>query len=113
MKPAVEWISRPSRPKTRFALEPRHEIVRQPHPLERRAEHELTGVEDERLVVDLDQFGQVLLCSLDVDVGVEVVAEDPEVSVDTHVHARGLQERGIVGVDLDPALLEQARDRAV
>ena len=62
MKPAVEWIRRPSRPRRALALEPRDEVVGEPDPLERRAEHELAGMEDERRsVVDLDELGQVLL----------------------------------------------------
>ena len=113
MKPAVEWISSPSRPRLDLALEPRDEVVRQPHPLERRAEHELAGVEDERLVADLDELGQVLLLLLHVDEGVEVVAEDAEVAVDAHVDARRLEQRRLVRVDLDPALAEQPRDGAV
>ena len=113
MKPAVEWISSPSRPRARLALEPRDEIVGQPHPLERRAEHELAGVEDERLVADLDQLREVLLLLLHVDEGVEVVAEDAEVAVDAHVDARRLEQRRLVRVDLDPALAEQPRDGAV
>ena len=53
-------------------------------------------------------------CSLlDVDEGVEVVAEDAEVAVDAHVDARRLEQRRVVRVDLDPALVEQPRDRAV
>ena len=64
------------------------------HALERRAEHELAGVEDERLVaVDLDQLGQVLLGLLDVDERVAGVAEDAEVAVDAHVDARRLEQR--------------------
>ena len=113
MKPAVEWISRPSRPKRRLSLQPGDEVVGQPHALERRAEHELAGVEDERLAVDLDQLGQVLLLLLDVDVRVAGVAEDAEVAVDPHVDARRLEQRRVVRVDLDPALAEQALDRPV
>ena len=43
-------------------LEPRDEVVGKPDPLERRAEHELARMEDERrLVVDLDELRQLLL----------------------------------------------------
>ena len=62
MNPAVEWISSPSLPERRLSLEPRDEIVGQRDALERRAEHELARMEDERLVVrDLDELGQPLL----------------------------------------------------
>src|SRR4029077_16260500 len=49
----------------------------------------------------------------DVDEGVEVVAEDAEVAVDAHVHAGRLEQRRLVGGDLDAALAEHTRDRAV
>ena len=45
-----------------LAFEPGDEVVREPDPLERRAEDELARVEDERVVaVDLDELGQLLL----------------------------------------------------
>ena len=114
MKPAVEWISRPRRPKGRLALEPCDEVVGQPDPLERRAEHELAGVEDERLlVVDLDELGQLLLRLLDVDVRIAGVVEDPEEAVDAHVDARGLDQLLVERVDLDAALVEEAANRPV
>src|SRR5262249_34604808 len=50
---------------------------------------------------------------LDVDERVEVVAEHAEVAVDPNVHAGRLQERRLVGVDLDAALAEEPRDGAV
>ena len=97
-----------------LALEPRDEVVRQRDALERRAEHELAGVQDERLVaVDLDELGQLLLLLLDVDVRVARVAEDAEEAVDAHVEARRLHQRRVVRVDADPALVEQSPDRAV
>ena len=97
-----------------LALQSRDEIVGQPHALERRAEHELAGVEDERLVaVHLDQLGQVLLSLLDVDERIARVAEDAEVAVDAHVDARRLEERFVVGLDADAPFGEQAPDRAV
>src|SRR5262249_2476411 len=96
-----------------LAVQPPDDVLGQPDALERRAEHELTWVEDERLAVDLDELGQVLLGLLDVDERVEVVAKDPEIAVDAHVDARRLQERRVVGLDLDPAFLQQAGDRAV
>ena len=84
-------MSSPSRPSDDLALEPRDEVVGERDPLERRAEHELAGVEDERAVVaDLDQLGEVLLRLLRVDVGRRVVAEDAEVAVDVEVDRRRL-----------------------
>ena len=59
MKPAVEWISSPSRPSELFPLEPGDEIVRELHTLERRSEHELAGMQDERIaVLHLDELRQ-------------------------------------------------------
>ena len=65
------------------------------------------------LAVDLDELGQLRLLDLDVDVRVPVVVEDPEEPVDADVDARGLQERGVVRVDLDAALRDAAGDRRV
>ena len=70
-------------PERRLSLEPRDEIVGEPHALQRRAEHELAGMEDERLVRgDLDELRQLLLLELHVDVRVAGVPEDPEEPVD-------------------------------
>ena len=104
----------PEPPERRLPLEPGDEVVRQRDPLERRAEHELARVEDERpLLVDLDELGQVLLRLLDVDERVARVAEDAEVAVDADVDARRLEQRRVVRVDLDAALVEQALDGSV
>ena len=114
MKPAVEWIRRPRRPKELFPSNRRHEVVGQPDPFERRGEDELARVEDERRVaVDLDQLGQVLLRLLDVDVRVTGVVEDAEVAVDADVDARRLEQRLVVGVDPDAPLVDQPPDRPV
>ena len=93
------------------ALEPRHEVVRQLHPLGGLAEHELAGMEDERLVVgDRQQLGQVRLRRPRVDEGVAVVAEHPEAAVEVEVDRRGLEVRRVVRVDPDPARLELRAD---
>ena len=54
------------------------------------------------LVVDLDELGQLRLLHLDVDERVAVVVEDAEQAVDANVDARRLQQRVVVGIDLDP-----------
>ena len=101
-------------PERRLALEPRDEVVGQPHALERRAEHELAGVEDERvLVVDLHELGQLRLLDLDVDERIAVVVEDAEEPIDADVDARRLEERRVVRIDLDLPLGEVAGDRRV
>ena len=97
-----------------LALEPRDEVVRKLHALERGAEHELTGVEDERrFVVDLDELRQLFLLGFDVDERVAGVAEDPEIAVDAHIDAGRLHQRIVVRLDLDLPLAEQASDRPV
>jgi hypothetical protein len=99
---------------TALPIESGDDIVREPDPLKRRAEHELTGVEDEwPLVVDLDELGQVVLRLLDVDEGVARVVEDAEEAVHPHVDARRLEQLAVIRLDLDPALVEQPRDRSV
>ena len=114
MKPAVEWISSPSLPSDDFPSSLATRSSGQPDPLEGRAEDELARVEDERLVVlDLDELREALLLRLDVDEGVARVAEHAKQAVDAHVEARRLHERGLVGVDADPARLDQTPDGAV
>ena len=97
-----------------LSLEARDEIVGKLHALERRAEHELAGVEDERpVLLDLDLLGQLFLGLLDVDVRIARVVEDPEVPVDAHVDARRLEERRVIRVDLDAAVGDEPLDGAV
>ena len=56
------------------------------------------------VLVHLDQLGQVLLLLANVDEGIAVVVENPEIAVDADVHARGLKQGIVVGFDLDPTL---------
>jgi len=98
----------------RLSLQSCHEIVRQPYALERRAEHELARMEDERgVLLDLDELGQVLLLLANVDIGVATVVENSKKAVDPDVHARGLEQRLVVGIDLDPAFCQEPGDRTV
>ncbi len=94
-----------------LTLQSRHEVIRQLDPLERLAEDELTGMEDERLVVlDPEQLGQVGLGRADVDVRVAVVAEDPEAAVEVEVDRRRLEVGRVVRVDPDVAGLDRRPD---
>ena len=98
----------------RLPLQPGDEIVRKHDSLERRSEHEFARVQDERsLIVDLDELRQVLLRFPDIDVGVPRVVEDAEEPIDADVDARRLEQRIVVGVDEDPTLVQQSRDRPV
>jgi hypothetical protein len=96
-----------------LAVEAGDEVFGKPDPLERRPEHELARVEDEGAILDRDQLGQLLLLDLDVDVGISVVVEDAKQAVDADVDARGLQERLVVGVDLEASLVQEPGDRGV
>ena len=48
-KPAVAWTISPRRPSSTLALDPGDDVVGQLDPLQRAPEHELAGVDDERL----------------------------------------------------------------
>ena len=94
-----------------LALQARDEIVGERDPLERRAEHELAGMQDERTtVLDLDQLREVFLRLLRVDVGRRVVAEDSEQAVDVEVDGRRLDRAVVERVDDDPARRELLTD---
>ena len=114
MKPAVEWIRSPSRPRE---LLPSRRATRSSgklDPLEGGTEDELARVQNERLcLADLDQLGQVFHLLLDVDERVAGVPEDAEEAVDAYVQAGRLQEGLVIGLDLDPALRELAPDGAI
>ncbi len=104
----------PEPPQRALALEPRHQVVGQLDPLERRAEHELAGVQDERLAaLDLDELGQPFLLPLHVDVRIPRVPEDPKEAIDAHIQAGRLHQGRVVWVDRDPALVDQAPDCSV
>ena len=115
MKPAVEWVSRPSRPSERLALEPRGDVVGQRDELEGRPEHELAGVQDERLVRrrSLDQVGEVGLVFGRVDERVLVVVEQPEVAIEPHIDARRLHHLGFPRLEPDAARVDLGPDVAV
>ena len=107
-------MRRPEPAQRALPFQPRDEIVRELDPFERLAEHELAGMEDERLVVgDADDLGQVRLRRARVDVGVAVVAEDPELAVEVEVDRRRLEAGRVVRVDADPARLEGRADVAI
>ena len=104
----------PEPAEARLPIQSRGDIGRKPNRLQRRGEHELPRVQDERLaLLHLDQLGQVLLRLLRVDVGSGVVAEDAEVAVDPEVDRRRLDPAFQQRVDHDRARLERLADRAV
>src|SRR5690242_6340779 len=71
-------------------------------------------MEDEgRVLLHFDELGEVFLLLANVDVRVAVVVKNPEIAVNAHVHAGGLEQRVVVRLDLDPALLQEARNRPV
>ena len=84
----------------RLAFQPACQVVGQGAPLERRAEDELTGVQDEGLaLLRLDQAGEIVLPDRRVDVRVSGVVEDAEQVVEADVDARRLHEVGVERVD--------------
>src|SRR5690625_5578867 len=83
-----------------LALQPGREISRQGYLLQRGCEDELARVQDERLVrADLDQPCQVRLLDRRIDVGILVVLEHPEETVEPDVDAGRLDETGVVGLE--------------
>src|ERR1700722_19887409 len=78
-----------------LALQAARDVVRERDHLEGRGQHELTRVQDERLVsVRLDFAGQVRLLNRRVDVRVAVVLEYAEIAVEPDIHAGRLEELG-------------------
>ena len=114
MKPAVEWVSRPSRPSDDLPSSRAATSSGSVTTSYVDAEHELARVQDERLVaVRLDQPGQVGLLVGRVDVRVPVVLEDPEEPVEADVDAGRLDHRRVVRVEADPAGVDLGPDVAV
>jgi hypothetical protein len=80
-------------------------------------------VEDECLVaLDRDELGELVHRLLHVDVGIAGVVEHPELAVDPHVDARGLDQRLVVGVEdqapggdlfLDRSVAEDHRGQSI
>ena len=97
-----------------LALEAGDEVVGEGNTFERRAEDELTRVQDERGAVgDLHELGEILLRELGVDVGRRVVAEHAEVAVAVQVDGGRLDRRVAERLDHDAARRELLADRDV
>ena len=93
-EPGGDVGEQPEASERRLAVEAGDDVVGDRHHLERGAEHELAGMEDEATVVgDLDELGEVLLRLLRIDEGRRVVAEHAEVAVDPQVDRRRLHAR--------------------
>ncbi len=104
----------PQPPEAGLALEAADEVVREPDPLDRRAEDELARMQHEDVVLgDRDQLGELLLVLLDVDCPQVVIAEDAEVTVDVQVDRGRLDAALPERVDADPAASELFTDRLV
>ena len=108
-------VNKKSEPaKARLPLEPGDQIVGEGDAFEGAAEHELTGVEDERAVLfDVDELGEILLRLLRIDVGSGVVAEDAEQRVAVEVDRRRLDRRLVERIDHDAPGGELLADGAV
>jgi hypothetical protein len=91
-----------------------NEVVGHLHDLLRAPEHELARVDHEGLVlVDLDELGQVVGRRSEVDRGHAEVVEDAERAAQAQVDRGRLNHRWIPRLDPDPALVDEAADRAV
>ncbi len=89
-----------------LALDAGGEFVSEAHDLEGRGEHELAGMQDERLAVgDLHQRGEVVLLDRRVDVRVQVVVEDAEPAVQPYVDAGGLDQLAVERLEVELATL--------
>lgn len=103
MKPAVECVSRPSRPNEDLPSQPSGEVVGQSEKLQRRAEHEFARVQHEGFPVDrLHQAGQLVLLLGRVDVGVASVVEHPKQAIEPDVDAGRLDQGVVERVDPQP-----------
>ena len=97
-----------------LALQPRGDRVGEGEALEGGGQHELAGVEDEGVAVgNLDEGGEVLHALLRVDVGVLRVVEDAEEPVHAAVHAGGLDERRVIRIDAQVAIVDGTFNIAV
>ena len=98
----------------RLALHTGDQVVGEPHPLNRRAEHEFARVQDERFIVlDRQALGQVFGRLAHVDVGIAVIPEDAEVAIETDVERRRLDRVLADRVDRQPSGGKRFGDRAV
>ena len=113
-KPAVAWTISPSRPRLDLpSIRATTSSGISTYSL-RAAERELAGVDHERLVaLDHDLLGEVRRRVAQVDRRGAVVVEHAERVAQPQVDRRGLDERGVPGVDHDAALRDEAADRAV
>ena len=97
-----------------LTFQARGDLVGQREALEGGGQHELAGVEDERVAFgDLYQRGQLVLAQLRVDVGVLRVVEDAEEPVHAAVHAGGLDERRVIRIDAQVAIVDGTFNIAV
>ena len=95
-------------PERALALDALHEVVRQAEALSRRPEHELARMQDERgPVLHLDELGDVVERSREVDERVPARAKDAEAVIEPDVDGCRLHAARVERVDDDPP----ARDR--
>ena len=114
MKPAVEWIRSPRRPRE---LLPSSLATRSSGSFTRSSVEPSTNSPGWRMNAVSSSISTSSVSSscsgFDVDERVAGVAEDPEIAVDADVDAGRLHQRIVVRLDLDSPLAEQASDRPV
>jgi hypothetical protein len=110
----VTWPEKPGPAEAGLSLKTPGYVVRQRNDLIGRGEHELTRVQDERLLHRrLDEAGQVGLLDSGIDVRVAVVLEHPKVLIDPDVDTGRLDHDRIVWIEHDAARRELGSDVAV
>ena len=98
----------------RLAFQPSDDVVSESYPFERRAEHELSRMKNERFIaIDLDECGEVELRCLRVDVRVLVILEDTKEAIDSKVDTGRLQIGRLERIDLNPATPDGLLDSPV
>ena len=97
-----------------LAFDPRNDVVGEADCLKRRAEHELAGVQDERLAVaDLDRLHEVRRLIERVDDLARVVAKYEERIAESDIDTRGLDLLRVERLDDEAAVLDLLADAPV
>jgi hypothetical protein len=98
----------------RLAFEASDDVVAEVDRLEGGAEHELAGMEDERMGrTRFNLACEVGLHGLRIDQWIPVVLEDAEPVITTNVDARRLNEGAVEGIDGDATGIDGFDDRSI
>ena len=104
MKPAVEWVSSPKRPSDDLPSSRPAKSSGSVHSSNVEPSTNSPGMQHERFPVSrLDQARQLVLLLRGVDMGVAGVVENPEQTVEAHVHAGRLNQGVVERINCQPA----------